>query len=224
MSIPPVKVLVAVTNATALSRLGETTLLVSAASVAREFSREVGQKGPITVAFSEELSIQITIQLKSAGIDFFPLVCDPNNPVEFAQALATVVDESEFVVIHDANRPLTRISQFHRALESLLAEGDVVRCSSAFTETLKSVSNEALIEYTIDRTSVRRISTPEVFKVSAIDFKQNSVEKCTGWFLPLKPKAQIGYVDSDPESIRVNSSDELSLLESFLHWQKTVAR
>ena len=224
MSIPPIKVLVAVTDATALSRLGESTLLVSSCLVAREFSREVGQKGPVTVAFSEELSIQISAQLKSAGIEFLALVCDVNNPVELAKAIADSIDDSELIVIHDANRPLTRISQFHRALESLLAEGDAVRCSSAFTETLKSVSSEELIEYTIDRTSVRRISTPEVIKVGAIDFKQTSVEKCNGWFLPLKPKAEIGYVDSDPESIRVNSSEELSLLESFLHWQNTVAR
>ena len=224
MSIPPVKVLVAITDATALSRLGETTLLVSSATVASEFFREVGQKGPITVAFREELSIQVSSQLKSAGIEFIPLICDPNNPVEFAKALKDAVDDSEFVVIHDANRPLTRISQFHRAFESLLAEGEAVRCSSTFTETLKSVSKSALIEYTIDRTLVRRISTPEVIKVAAIDFNQRSVDKCNGWFLPLKINTQVGYVDSDPESIRVNSSEELSLLESFLHWQNTVAR
>ena len=224
MSIPPLKVILAVTSATALAKLGESSVLVCAANVAREFARATGDKSSVSVAMPGELSDAVVTQLVGAQIDFIPLICDPNNPIELAAALAPERSLFELVAVHDSNRPLTRLAQFHRTLEALLTEVDAVRASSAFTETLKSVSKAELIEYTIDRTSIRRISTPEIYRMSAIDFKLQDPKKSTGWFLPLTKSARIGYVDSDPESIRVNSEDELSLLESFLHWQQTVAR
>ncbi len=35
--------------------------------------------------------------------------------------------------------------------------------------------------------------------------------------------AKISIVDADPESLRVNSLAEITLMESFVHWQQTVA-
>jgi hypothetical protein len=94
-----------------------------------------------------------------------------------------------------------------------------VRPVSEFTETLKAVNSDATIERTIDRTSMQRVSTPEVMRTSAIDFDG----KESTWFVPLKADAKISTVDADPESLRVNSSAEITLMESFVHWQQTVA-
>jgi hypothetical protein len=94
-----------------------------------------------------------------------------------------------------------------------------VRPVSEFTETLKAVNADATIERTIDRTSMQRISTPEVIRFSAIDFDGQE----STWFVPLKADAKISTVDADPESLRVNSLAEITLMESFVHWQQTVA-
>jgi hypothetical protein len=56
-------------------------------------------------------------------------------------------------------------------------------------------------------------------RISAIDFEG----KTSTWFVPLKADAKISTVDADPESLRVNSSSEITLMESFVHWQQTVA-
>jgi hypothetical protein len=56
-------------------------------------------------------------------------------------------------------------------------------------------------------------------RFSAIDFDA----KESTWFVPLKAGAKISTVDADPESLRVNSLAEITLMESFVHWQQTVA-
>lgn len=224
MSVPALKAVLAVTSSTALAPMGHSHVLAASAKTLREFSREVGQLDPITVAMPVDFVVPASEILKEAGVDFVPLVVDPRDAHELATALKLALVDFTLVAIHDSNRPLTRLSQFHRTLEALLADAEAVRSSTPFTETLKSVSSDQLIEYTIDRTSVRRISTPEIVRVSAIDFAGRNKKANQGWFLPLKSKTAIGYVDSDPESIRVNSNDELALLASFLHWQQTVAQ
>jgi 2-C-methyl-D-erythritol 4-phosphate cytidylyltransferase len=224
VTIPSLKVVVAITSKTALAPLGDSFVLVSSALVAQAFARALGERHPILVAMPHELSVQVGEMLMEAGIDYQPIICDPNDPTALAQEIKSQLTNYEFVAVHDSNRPLTQIGQFHATLEALISNADAARASTPFTETLKAISDDGFIKHTIDRTTVRRVSSPEIVRTSAIDFKEKSNEVNSGWFLPLREKIAISYVDSDPESIRVNSNDELSLLASFLHWQKTVAR
>lgn len=224
MSFPAIKIILAVSSPTALAKLNGHCVLVSAAHVVREFAREVGQKTKIWVAASSELTPKVQEILRAAGIEFTAITCDPNDGVALAKAISAESSQYELVVIHDSNRPLTRLAQFHRTLEALLADGDAARSAAAFTETLKAVNESSQIEYTIDRTTIRRVSTPEIIRITAIDFEENADSQPSGWFVPLKAGVRINYVDSDPESIRVDSDSELRLLESFLHWQQTVAQ
>jgi hypothetical protein len=115
---------------------------------------------------------------------------------------------------------LTRTAQFHRTVEALIGDVDAVRPAAAFTETLKAVTPDQMIEKTIDRTSMMRISTPEIIRYSAIDFDGAG----STWFVPLKSNTKSATVDADPESLRVNSAAEIALMESFVHWQQTIAR
>ena len=231
MRVPALKFILAVSSATALAKLNGSTLLVSAAQVVREFAREVGQKSEISVAVASDLAPQVSKVLMQAGIEFSLLDCDPNNPRDFATALAAnlnIFDHFEIIVIHDSNRPLTKLSQFHRTLAALLAGGvaecEAARSSAAFTETLKSVTKDAIVEYTIDRSTIRRIATPEMIRITAIEFDENAESQPSGWFVPLKSGARINYVESDPESIRVDSEEEIKLLESLQHCQQSVAQ
>ena len=95
-----------------------------------------------------------------------------------------------------------------------------LRPAAAFTETLKAVTPDEMIEKTIDRTSMLRISTPEMIRFNAIDFAGTT----STWFVPLNHDAKTATVDADPESLRVNSAAEIALMESFVHWQQSVAR
>jgi hypothetical protein len=179
-------------------------------NIARAFSVETGIKTQLAIATDN--------QSQTDGLDCEVLICDPNNPASLAAAIKASTP-TDLVAIHDCQRPLTRTTQFHRAIEALIGDVDAVRPVSEFTETLKAVNADATIERTIDRTSMQRVSTPEVIRFSAIDFDGQE----STWFVPLKADAKISTVDADPESLRVNSLAEITLMESFVHWQQTVA-
>jgi hypothetical protein len=90
----------------------------------------------------------------------------------------------------------------------------------AFTETLKEINNQSILTQTIDRTKVRRISTPEIIRRSVIDFEGAH----SFWMLPLIAEARLSQVEADPESLRINSAEEITLMEAFLHWQQKIAK
>ena len=210
MSTPSLKVIVAVTSPIAFENLGNKTILHTSFNIARAFSVETGIRTQLAIATSNQTGID--------GLDCEVLICDPNNPASLAAAIKASTP-TDLVAIHDCQRPLTRTTQFHRAIEALIGDVDAVRPVSEFTETLKAVNADATIERTIDRTSMQRVSTPEVIRFSAIDFDGQE----STWFVPLKADAKISTVDADPESLRVNSLAEITLMESFVHWQQTVA-
>ncbi len=200
----------AVTSPIAFENLGNKTILHTSFNIARAFSVETGIKTQLAIATDNQSQID--------GLDCEVLICDPNNPASLAAAIKASTP-TDLVAIHDCQRPLTRTTQFHRAIEALIGDVDAVRPVSEFTETLKAVNADATIERTIDRTSMQRVSTPEVIRFSAIDFDATE----STWFVPLKADAKISTVDADPESLRVNSLAEITLMESFVHWQQTVA-
>jgi hypothetical protein len=210
VSTSSLKVIVAVTSPIAFENLGNKTILQTSFNIARAFSVETGIKTQLAIAAGNQSQIN--------GLDCEILLCDPNNPASLAAAIKSSMP-TDLVAIHDCQRPLTRTTQFHRAIEALIGDVDAVRPVSEFTETLKAVNADATIERTIDRNSMQRLSTPEVIRFSAIDFEA----KESTWFVPLKADAKISTVDADPESLRVNSVAEITLMESFVHWQQTVA-
>ena len=210
MSNTSLKVIVAVTSPIAFENLGNKTILHTSFNIARAFSVETGIKTLLAIATDNQSQID--------GLDCEVLICDPNNPASLAAAIKASTP-TDLVAIHDCQRPLTRTTQFHRAIEALIGDVDAVRPVSEFTETLKAVNADATIERTIDRTSMQRVSTPEVIRFDAIDFDA----KESTWFVPLKAGTKISTVDADPESLRVNSLAEITLMESFVHWQQTVA-
>jgi hypothetical protein len=112
-------------------------------------------------------------------------------------------------MIHDSQRALTTAAQFDRVMGALTQSIHAVRPVSAFTETLKSIGADLHIKGTIDRNSMKRISTPELIRYSAIDPEGST----STWFVPLKADARIATVDADPESARINSEKEIELMK-----------
>lgn len=213
MSTPSLKVVVAVTSPIAFELLNKNSILHTSFSVARAFSMETSVATHLAIAVIESDAHRVT----DFGCEI--LICDPNLPASLAAAIKKA-QPCDLVAIHDSQRPLTRTTQFHRTVEGLIGDVDAVRPASAFTETLKAVSGDEMIERTIDRTSMLRISTPEMIRFNAIDFAGTA----STWFVPLKSDAKSSTVDADPESLRVNSAAEIALMESFVHWQQSVAR
>lgn len=192
------KVVVAITSPIAFQTLTNTTILDTAFDVARSFSKESGISTHLAIAVADPKLVK--------DFECEILHCDPNNPITLAAAIKNS-KPCELVVIHDSLRPLTPITQFEAVLAALTDQIDAVRAVSPFTESLKSIDSAGNIGKTIDRTSMMRISTPEIIRFSAIDFQISS----STWFVPLKTQARISTIAADPQSIRINSLAEITL-------------
>jgi hypothetical protein len=204
MSTPSLKVVVAITSPIAFHTLKNQSILQTCLDTAAEFVAHYGLGAHLAIAGTKADLVQLS------ELDCEKIECNPNHAQEFAQALhnATAAD---LVMIHDSQRALTTVAQFDRVMQALTPSIDAVRPVSAFTETLKSIGTDQYIAGTIDRNSMKRISTPELIRYSAIDF-----EGASTWFVPIKADAQIVTVDADPESARINSEKEIELMKFLL--------
>jgi hypothetical protein len=208
VSTPSLKVVVAITSPIAFHQLKNQSILSTCTKAAQSFVASVGGSAHLAIAgTAADLA-------KVADIDCEKIVCDPSNPQELAGALRSA--GVELVMIHDCQRPLTDQAQFERVYAGLVAGIDAVRPVSPFTETLKSIDANNFIDETIDRTSMMRISTPELIRYSVIDFDSAA----STWFIPLLSSAKIAVVQADPASARINSEKEIELMSYLLDWNK----
>ena len=205
---PSLKVVVAITSPIAFHQLKNQSILSTCIKSAQLFVASVSGSHLAIAGTAADLS-------KIADLDCEKLVCDPNNPSELAAAIKKS-SAAELVMVHDSQRPLTQQAQFERVYAALTSDIDAVRPVSPFTETLKSIDADNFIDETIDRTSMMRISTPEIVRSSAIDFDGSA----STWFVPLKGSAKTTLVDADADSARINSEKEIELMGYLLDWNK----
>jgi len=201
---PSLKVVVAITSPIAFQTLKNQSVLHTCLKTAQEFVSQYGSSAHLAIAGSTEDLAQV------ADVECEKIQCDPNNLV----ASLPNATPAELLMIHDSQRALTKVTQFQRVLAGLTPGIDAVRPVSAFTETLKSINADQFIEGTIDRNSMKRTSTPELIRNSAIDLKGAS----STWFVPIKADAKIATVDADLESARINSEKEIELMKHLLDW------
>lgn len=205
---PSLKVVVAITSPIAFQKIKNHSTLHTCLTTASEFVALYGSGAHLAIAGSLEDLAQV------AELDCEKIQCDPNNPRTLAASLLSA-QMAELVMIHDSQRALTKVAQFQRVLEALSPGIDAVRPVSAFAETLKSINADQFIEGTIDRNSMKKISTPELIRYSAIDFQAIT----SNWFVPIKADAKLATVDADPESARINSEKEIELMKHLLDWK-----
>ena len=198
----------AITSPIAFHQLKNQSILSTCVKAAQSFVASVGGSAHLAIAGTAADLAKVT------DIDCEKIFCDPNKPGDLAGALRSAA--VELVMIHDCQRPLTDQAQFERVYAGLVAGIDAVRPVAPFTETLKSIDANNFIDETIDRTSMMRISTPELIRYSAIDFA--SAEST--WFIPLHNSAKIAVVQADPASARINSEKEIELMSYLLDWNK----
>ena len=205
MSAPSLKVVVAITSPIAFQTLNTHSVLRTCIQESLAFIRNYGSQAHLAVAGSSQDLSQIS------DIEFEKITCDPNDAHQLALAIQAAVP-ADLVMIHDSQRALTQTAQFDRVFNALTQDIDAVRPVSAFTETLKSVTNDQFVAGTIDRNSMFRISTPELIRYGSIDFQTST----STWFVPLKDDAKIATVTADVDSARINSENELKLMQNLL--------
>ncbi len=85
-----------------------------------------------------------------------------------ANALALCAEE--FVVVHDAARPLVTAGLVDAIVEKLAAEEDAagVIAATPVTDTIKQVGDEGQVDRTLDRSGLWAVQTPQAFRAEAL--------------------------------------------------------
>lgn len=208
------RLVVVVTSETGLLDVNKTPSLIRAINGLREEWPTL----PLAVCVGKENAATVKHLLERKRVVHELIECEVDSPQHLAAAILPESQNYVGLIFHDASRPFTTSDQNERLILAF-QRGDAVRPSIPFTETLKIVEAHGVIRETIDRTKVRRISTPEIIRTSAIDPKG----KKSSWFVPLKKSAVTMHVEGNPEGLRINSVADRDLLESFLHWKQTIS-
>lgn len=88
---------------------------------------------------------------------------------------AMEVVEGEFVLIHDAARPLARPELFDRVVARLAESGaDGVIAAAPVADTLKRAGEGGVVERTVDRSGLWGAQTPQAFRVEALRAAQRA--------------------------------------------------
>jgi len=82
-------------------------------------------------------------------------------------ALAALPEATEFVLVHDAARPLVPAQVLSNVLAALRAGADAVVPVLPIVDTVKRVSDQ-LVTATVDRTELCRVQTPQGFRLATL--------------------------------------------------------
>lgn len=133
-----------------------------------------------------------------------------------AAGLALV--ETEYVLIHDAARPLVTSGLIDAAIGELDSrpELDAVITAAAVTDTIKRVDSQGDVEQTLDRANLRAVQTPQVFRTEALRRASESgdLEKATDdAFLIESAGGRVGVLMAPATNIKVTVPADLVLAE-----------
>ncbi len=136
-------------------------------------------------------------------------------------ANALALCECEFVLIHDAARPLSTSDLFDRLIERVASDDSLAGAIavSAIHDTVKRVTDDGLIAATIDRSSLRAAETPQVFRTAVL---REAIESAGAGgatdesMLVEAAGGRVATVESDQENFKITTPADLERAAAVL--------
>ncbi|MCV7193816.1 2-C-methyl-D-erythritol 4-phosphate cytidylyltransferase [Mycolicibacterium brumae] len=129
------------------------------------------------------------------------------------------VDDAEFVLVHDAARPLTPPELIARVVEGLRAGHPAVIPALPVADTIKAVDANGVVLGTPERSGLRAIQTPQGFAVQTL---RRAYERAGGAeftddaSLVEHNGAQVQTVEGDPLAFKITTALDLQLAHTVL--------
>lgn len=136
-------------------------------------------------------------------------------------ALAYLPEEAEFVLIHDAARPLVSHALVDRLLAAARTHGAAVPALPV-QDTLKRAHANGQVVATVPRADLYRVQTPQVFRA---DWLRDTYQRTDDHALAnatddAQLLEQTGYpvflVAGDPRNLKLTTPDDLTLLRTYV--------
>jgi len=135
-----------------------------------------------------------------------------------AAGLAALVSGADWVLVHDAARPLATEALTRRVIERLL-RGDVdgVVPVVPVRDTIKRIDGDTVTE-TVERASLVAVQTPQGFRMAALQAAQRSADDDASdeALLIEREGGRVATVPGDPANIKVTYPGDLAVVEALL--------
>jgi 2-C-methyl-D-erythritol 4-phosphate cytidylyltransferase/2-C-methyl-D-erythritol 2,4-cyclodiphosphate synthase len=164
--------------------------------------------------------------LESAGVTEVVVVGDVPDGVpggarrrdSVAAGLAALESGADWVLVHDAARPLATEELTRRVIERLL-RGDVdgVVPVVPVRDTIKRIDGDAVVE-TLERASLAVAQTPQGFRMAALQAAQRSGDGDASdeALLIEREGGRVVTVPGDPTNLKVTYPGDLAVVEALL--------
>lgn len=148
-----------------------------------------------------------------------------NTVLNGLQSLSKLAQPGDWVLVHDAVRPCVRHSDIDRLIDAVSNDQVGGLLGRPVNDTIKSVSAEGEILKTVDRSTLWRALTPQMFRLQELEgaihdaieaeiaiTDESSAIEWTGRL----PKMIVGHMDN----IKITVAEDLRLAELYLSRQK----
>ncbi|MEW4488705.1 2-C-methyl-D-erythritol 4-phosphate cytidylyltransferase [Thalassoglobus sp. JC818] len=154
-------------------------------------------------------------QLKRLQVSVVEGGAERMNSVE--NALRSISDETDFVAVHDAARPMISPEVIDRVFQKAI-ESDAAIPGVPISSTVKRVAEHCIVE-TVDRSSLWAAQTPQTFRSSVlVDAYQNRGNNLTTDEAQLVERTgrAVHVVEGDPLNLKITTKEDLFLAEAIL--------
>lgn len=141
------------------------------------------------------------------------------RPESVMNGIAALPKGLKWIAIHDAARPLASAELLQECLEKATEYGGAAPAKQV-TDTIKQVNDENIAVATVDRSVLRSIETPQVFKLEALKEAYESLGDAAleytddaGVFTACGGKVYL--LDNPKPNIKLTFPEDLTLLEQL---------
>lgn len=175
--------------------------------------RESGVVDRIVVAVPVDC-VERASRLLGSDADVIPGGAERSESVRLALAAA---GDPEFVLVHDAARPLTPPALIVRVVAALRAGHAAVVPALPVADTIKAVDSNGAVLGTPERDDLRAVQTPQGFAAELL----TRAYRCTGVFTDDASMVEhlgvpVQTVDGDPLAFKITHRLDLLLAEAVL--------
>ena len=119
-------------------------------------------------------------------------------------------DAADWVLVHDAVRPLVKLEDIHRLIEVAIKNGFGAILAQPVTETLKAVSDLEVVE-TVDRSRVWRAQTPQIFPLMELQSALSAMPEATDEASAMEAAGhRVAVVEGDARNIKITTPIDMA--------------
>ncbi len=171
----------------------------------------------IAIVLSEERMRDVRRLVTAFGMGKVGLCAGGERRQDSVRAGLETLGECDYVVVHDAARPLVDAAIVRRGLKAVEETGAAV-CAVPATDTIKIVSEEGNVLETPPRDSLWQVQTPQIFSYQTL---LRAHEECNGDFtddaamvesLGVGVKVFVGSY----RNVKVTTPEDLAVVEALM--------